>query len=83
MDAPEAIQRFRSATVDIAGFYKGSGFIDDTRAFLSIPARHDLARRSDSAYLAKMVTEGRISFEQALKISVDLVTTIPKKAFNL
>lgn len=83
LDAPEAIQRFRSSTVDIAGFYKGSGFIDDTRAFLSIPARHDLARRSDSAYLAKMVTEGRITFEQALKISVDLVTTIPRKAFGL
>jgi glucuronate isomerase len=83
LDAPEAIQRFRSATVDIAGFYKGSGFIDDTRAFLSIPARHDLARRSDSAYLAKMITEGRITLEQSLKISVDLVTTIPRKAFNL
>lgn len=83
LDAPEAIQRFRASTVDIAGFYKGSGFIDDTRAFLSIPARHDLARRSDSAYLAKMVSEGRITFEQALKISVDLVTTIPRKAFNL
>lgn len=83
LDAPNAMQRFRAATVDIAGFYRGSGFIDDTRAFLSIPARHDLARRSDSLFLAELVNTGRLTMAQAEKIAVDLVTFIPRKAFKL
>ena len=83
LDAPDSATRFREAVTEIAGFYKGSGFIDDTRAFLSIPARHDMARRVDCAYLARLVGEGRISMGQAEKIAVDLVVQIPKKAFNL
>jgi glucuronate isomerase len=83
LDAPKSIIRFREATVEVAGFYRGSGFIDDTRAFLSIPARHDMARRIDAVYLATLVAEGRISLSQAKQISLDLVTTIPKKAFKL
>jgi glucuronate isomerase len=83
LDAPDAATRFREATIEVAGFYRGSGFIDDTRAFLSIPARHDMARRVDSAFLAKLVTQGRISQEIAEKISVDLVTKIPSRAFKL
>jgi len=83
LDAPDSALRFREAVTDVAGFYKGSGFIDDTRAFLSIPARHDMARRVDCAFLAKLVGQGRISFEQAQSIAIDLVTAIPTKAFNL
>jgi len=83
LDAPDSILRFRAATTETAGFYRGSGFIDDTRAFLSIPARHDMARRVDSVFLARLVTEGRISFGEAERIAVDLVTTIPRKAFKL
>jgi len=83
LDAPDAVLRFRSAVTETAGFYRGSGFIDDTRAFLSIPARHDMARRLDSAFLARYVGEGRISRAQAERIAVDLVTTVPKKAFKL
>lgn len=83
LDAPEAMLRFRSATTEVAGFYKGSGFIDDTRAFLSIPARHDAARRVDSSYLAKLVSEESLSMEQAMTIARDLVTTIPQRAFKL
>jgi len=83
LDAPESARRFRSATTEIAGFYKGSGFIDDTRAFLSIPARHDMARRVDCGYLATLVAEGRLTMELAEKIAVDLVVAVPKKAFNL
>jgi glucuronate isomerase len=82
-DAPLAARRFREATVETAGFYRGSGFIDDTRAFLSIPARHDMARRVDSAFLAELVVKGQISLAQARKIAVDLVTIIPKRAFKL
>lgn len=83
LDAPDSAMRFREKTTEIAGFYRGSGFIDDTRAFLSIPARHDMARRVDCEYLAKLVQANRITFEQAKQIAVDLVAAIPKAAFKL
>jgi glucuronate isomerase len=83
LDAPDSATRFREATTEIAGFYRGSGFIDDTRAFLSIPARHDMARRVDCAFLARLVNEGRLTLEQAQKVAVDLVVEIPRKAFKL
>lgn len=83
LDAPDAAMRFRDAITDTIGFYRGAGFIDDTRAFLSIPARHDMARRVDSTYLAKLVLQQRLTLEQALKIAYDLVVTIPKRAFKL
>ncbi|MEN9954281.1 MAG: hypothetical protein RL028_883 [Actinomycetota bacterium] len=83
LDAPDSATRFREATVEIAGFYRGSGFIDDTRAFLSIPARHDMARKVEAAFLAKLVTQGRISIETARKIVTDIVVAIPKRAFKL
>jgi len=82
-DSPSGVMRFRESVTDIAGFYRGSGFIDDTRAFLSIPARHDMARRVDCNYLAKLVNSGRISFSTAEKIAIDLVKSIPIKAFKL
>ena len=83
LDAPDSIQRFRAATTETAGFYRGSGFIDDTRAFLSIPARHDMARRSDAAYLARLVAEGRVSLATAERIADDLVDAVPRTAFKL
>jgi len=83
IDAPYAMQRFRESTIETVGFYKGSGFIDDTRAFLSIPARHDMARRVDAGVLAKLVDTKRITLEEAQSIAVDLVTTIPSRAFKL
>lgn len=83
LDAPDAIQRWRSAVTETAGFYRSSGFIDDTRAFLSIPARHDMARRSDAAFLARLVVEGRVSLPTARRIAKDLVDTIPREVFKL
>ncbi|MDC5699235.1 glucuronate isomerase [Intrasporangium calvum] len=83
LDAPEAIRRFRGAATETAGFYRTSGFIDDTRAFMSIPARHDMSRRLDSAYLAQLVAEHRLDEEEALETAIDLVTTIPRKTFKL
>lgn len=83
LDAPDAATRFRESVTESAGFYRGSGFIDDTRAFLSIPARHDMARRVDSAFLSRLVNQGRITMEMAEKIAVDLVTAIPSRAFKL
>ena len=60
-DSPEGLRRFREQTTETAGFYNTVGFNDDTRAFLSIPARHDVARRVDAAYLARLVAEHRIA----------------------
>jgi glucuronate isomerase len=82
-DAPDSAMRFREKVTEIAGFYRGSGFIDDTRAFLSIPVRHEMARRVDSMFLARLVFAGRITEDQARQIAVDLVDAIPRKAFKL
>lgn len=83
LDAPDAVLRFRSAVTETAGFYRGSGFIDDTRAFLSIPARHDMSRRLDSAFLARFVREGRVDLATAERIALDLVDAVPRKVFKL
>lgn len=83
LDAPDAVLRHRAAVVETAGFYRSSGFIDDTRAFLSIPARHDMSRRLDAAFLSRLVGEGRFGLETAERIIKDLVTTIPRQVFKL
>ena len=83
LDAPEAIRRFRGAVTETLGFYRTSGFIDDTRAFCSIPARHDMSRRLDSSYLAELVAEHRLEEDEAFATGVDLVTTIPTEVFKL
>ncbi|HZK06428.1 MAG TPA: glucuronate isomerase [Actinomycetaceae bacterium] len=83
IDTPDAIARYRSAVTESCGFGKTSGMIDDTRALLSIPARHDMARRMDSGYLAGLVADHRLSMDEALDTAFDLVDTQPKKAFRL
>jgi glucuronate isomerase len=83
LDAPDAMARFRAATTETAGFSRSAGFIDDTRAFCSIPARHDAARRTDAAYLARLVAEHRITEDRAHEIIVDLVDAAPRRAFTL
>ncbi len=83
LDAPDAVLRFRAAVTETAGFSRGSGFIDDTRGFLSIPARHDMSRRLDAAFLARLVREGRLQREQAEAIVVDLVDALPRRVFKL
>lgn len=83
LDAPEAIRRYRSAVTETAGFAKTSGFIDDTRAFCSIPARHDMSRRLDAGYLAQLVAEHQLDEDEASEIITDLVTSSPRRAFKL
>jgi glucuronate isomerase len=82
-DAPEGMWRFREWTLASAGFYNTVGFNDDTRAFLSIPARHDVARRVDCAFLAKLVTEHRLDEDEAAELAVDLAYRLPKQAYKL
>jgi glucuronate isomerase len=83
LDAPDAMARVRAGITETAGFYRSSGFIDDTRAFLSIPARHDTARRTDAGYLARLVREGRVDLATAERIIDDLVGDIPRAVFKL
>jgi glucuronate isomerase len=82
-DSPDGMLRFREYTTETAGFYNTVGFNDDTRAFLSIPARHDVARRIDCRYLAGLVMEHRISEEDAAAVVVDLAYRLPKRAYRL
>ncbi|MFJ2029186.1 glucuronate isomerase [Streptosporangium sp. NPDC087985] len=83
LDAPEAIRRYRSAVTETAGFGRTSGFIDDTRAFCSIPARHDMSRRLDSGYLAHLVAEHRIDEDEATETAIQLVADNPRNVFKL
>lgn len=81
LDSPDGMMRFREAVTETAGFYNTSGFVDDTRAYASIPARHDLARRVDAGYLARLVGEHRLALEEAIETAIDLAYTLPKAAY--
>ena len=82
-DSPEGMRRFRRATTETAGFYNTVGFNDDTRAFLSIPARHDVARRIDCGFLAELVAEHRIEDWEAAELARDLTYNLAKAAYRL
>ncbi|MGA2889540.1 MAG: glucuronate isomerase [Terracidiphilus sp.] len=82
-DSPEGMMRFRQQVTETAGFYNTVGFNDDTRAFLSIPARHDVARRVDCAFLAKLVTEHRLDEDEAFEVAYELTYGLVKKAYRL
>jgi len=82
-DSPEGMMRFREHATGTAGFYNTVGFNDDTRAFLSIPARHDMARRMDCAFLAKLVAEHRLEEDEALEVAQDLAYRLVKNAYRL
>ena len=77
------MKRFRRAVTETAGIYNTAGFNDDTRAFLSIPARHDLCRRVDSNFLAEQVVRHIIDIDEAMQISGDLAYNLAKKAYKL
>jgi glucuronate isomerase len=82
-DSPEGMRRFREQTTETAGFYNTVGFNDDTRAFLSIPARHDLARRVDCGFLARLVAEHRLGEDEAAEVAQDLAYNLAKRAYKL
>ncbi|TSB02432.1 glucuronate isomerase [Sphingorhabdus contaminans] len=82
-DSPEGMRRFRENVTETAGFYNTVGFNDDTRAFLSIPARHDVARRVDCNFLARLVAEHRMEEWEAADLAVDLAYNLVKAAYRL
>ena len=83
LDSPEGMMRFRELATETAGFYNTVGFNDDTRAFLSIPARHDVARRIDCAYLGRLVAEHRLDEQEAFEVAQDLTVNLARKAYRL
>jgi glucuronate isomerase len=82
-DSIEGMTRYRQTVTETAGFYNTVGFNDDTRAFVSIPARHDTARRIDSNYLGGLAARHIISMGEALTIAKDLTCNLVKKAYKL
>jgi glucuronate isomerase len=82
-DSPEGMRRFREMTTETAGFYNTVGFNDDTRAFLSIPARHDVARRVDCAFLARLVAEHRLADWEAAELAHELTVGLVRRAYRL
>lgn len=82
-DSPEGMMRFREQVTETAGFYNTVGFNDDTRAFLSIPARHDVARRIDCSFLARLVAEHRLPEDEAFEVAHALTYGLVKKAYRL
>jgi glucuronate isomerase len=77
------MRRYRETVTETAGFYNTVGFTDDTRAFLSIPARHDVARRIDCGVLAKWVAEHRLEEDEAAELAVELAYRLAKRAYKL
>ncbi len=80
-DSPEGMLRYRQQVTETAGFYNTVGFNDDTRAFLSIPARHDVARRIDCRFLADLVAEHRLDMASAHELAADLTYNLAKNAY--
>lgn len=83
LDAPDAIGRFQSAVTETAGFSRMAGFVDDTRAFCSIPVRHDMSRRLDSGFLARLVADHRLDEDEARETAIALVAENPRRAFKI
>jgi glucuronate isomerase len=82
-DSIEGMTRFRQRVTETAGIYNTAGFNDDTRAFPSIPARHDLSRRVDSNFLARLVARHIIDLDDARRMSRALAYDLAKKAYKL
>ena len=82
-DSPDGIRRYREQVTETAGFYNTVGFNDDARSFLSIPARHDVVRRVDCAFLARWVAEHRLDEDEAAELAFDLAYRLAKRAYRL
>ena len=82
-DSIEGMTRFRRHTTETAGIANTAGFTDDTRAFCSIPARHDLARRVDANYLGGLVARHVIGLDEAREMAKALAYGLAKSAYRL
>lgn len=82
-DSINGMTRYREQVVEAAGLQNTAGFNDDTRAFPSIPARHDLARRVDANWIAGLVLRGIVDMEDAQEMMLDTAYRLAKRAYKL
>jgi glucuronate isomerase len=82
-DSLNGIARYFDQVMETAGLYNTTGFIDDTRAFLSIPARHDVWRRAAANWLAGLVVRGMLDMDEAAEMAPDMATGLARKTFKL
>ena len=82
-DSPEGMRRFYRSVVETSGFANTVGFNDDARSLLSIPARHDVARRLNAGYLANLVAEHRMDESEAVQTAADLALNLACGAFGV
>jgi glucuronate isomerase len=82
-DSIEGMMRYRERTTETASIYNTAGFNDDTRAFCSIPARHDLCRRVDANYLARLVARHQIQLDEAHRMAHALTVGLVKDTYRL
>jgi glucuronate isomerase len=82
-DSLNGMMRYRQQICETAGLYNTAGFNDDTRAYPSIPARHDLSRRVDANWIAGMLVRGVIDMEDASEMIVDCAYRLAKQAYKL
>ncbi len=82
-DSPNGMARYFDQVMETAGLYNTVGFIDDTRAFLSIPARHDVWRRASANWLAGLVVRGLIDMADAKEMAPDMANGLARRAFKL
>jgi glucuronate isomerase len=82
-DSIEGMKRFRERTTETAGVFNTAGFNDDTRAFLSIPARHDLSRRVDANYVAGLVARHQVDMSDAFVMVRAFAYDLVKETYRL
>jgi len=82
-DSLNGMKRYFEQVIETAGIQNTAGFNDDTRAFASIPARHDLWRRASANWIAGLVVRGIADLEDAQEMIVDLAYRLAKKSYKL
>jgi glucuronate isomerase len=82
-DSLNGITRYFDQVMETAGIYNTAGFNDDTRAFCSIPARHDVWRRASANWLAGLVTRHIVDLEDAREMIQDLAVNLARQAYRL
>jgi glucuronate isomerase len=82
-DSPNGMRRYLDRVMETAGLHNTAGFNDDTRAFPSIPARHDLWRRVGANWIAGLVVRGIVDKEDAKEMILDLAYRLAKKAYKI
>jgi glucuronate isomerase len=82
-DSLNGMARYFDQVVETAGIYNTTGFTDDTRAFCSIPVRHDVWRRASANWLAGQVLRGIVDRADAEQMAHDMAYGLAKRAYHL